>query len=92
MGFAGLDMLGGCFWRGKPCGQALLADVLLLLAAQEGTKVHRELVRATVVIRDRFRADFVGDTVDFDSAEDLRGIEQGVEHPRMMKTSWYLAR
>jgi hypothetical protein len=30
----------------------------------------------------------VGDTVDFDSAEDLRGIEQGVEHPRMMKTSW----
>jgi hypothetical protein len=32
------------------------------------------------MIRDGLGADFVGDTVDLDSAEDLGGIEKGVEH------------
>jgi len=46
----------------------LLANVILLLATQEGAKVHSELVRAAIMIRDGLGADFVGDTIDLDSA------------------------
>jgi len=78
--FFGFDVLGDVLRCGKPRGRALLADVVLLLAAQKGAEVHGELIGASIMIRDGLGADFVGDTVDLDSAEDLGGIEKGVEH------------
>jgi len=66
--FFGLDVLGDVLRCGKPRRCALLANVILLLATQEGAKVHSELVRAAIMIRDGLGADFVGDTIDLDSA------------------------
>jgi hypothetical protein len=85
VGFLGFDVFGGGLRMGKPGRCALLADVILLLAAQEGTEVHRELVGASIMIRNRLVADFVGGTVDLDGAKDLSGIEQGREHERSVR-------
>ena len=92
MGFVSLNVFGGGLWRGQPRGHARLSDVVLLLAAQKRAEVHRELLGAPVMTGDGLGTNFMGNTVDFDCAEDLRGIEQGVEHPRMMKTPCPLAR
>lgn len=75
-----LDVLSDVLRRGKPLGQAFFPDVILLLAAQESAEVHRELVRPPVVVGDSFGTDFMRGTVNFDRAEDLCGIEEGVEH------------
>lgn len=77
---SGLDMLDDRLRFRQPSGRACFADVIVLLAAQEGAEVHRELCRAVVMTGERLGADFVDGTIDFDSPEDLGGIDEGVKH------------
>jgi hypothetical protein len=73
-------MLGDSLRRRHPCGRGRFTDVVLLLRAEKGPEVHRELVGVAIVVGDGLGADFVCGTFDFEGAEDLGGIEQSVEH------------
>ncbi len=80
MSFVGSDVFGDGPWRWNPGAGGNFAEMIVLRRAEEGTQTHRELVAVAVVIGDRLGADFVLSAIKDDGADDLGGVEQGVNH------------
>jgi hypothetical protein len=58
----------------------LLADVVLLLAAQKGMELYGELHGSLVMAGERLGTDLMDLTIEFDLTKDLGGVEKGVEY------------
>lgn len=80
MRFFSTDVLGNVMCGGQPGGRGDFTDVVVLFGTQEGAKLHRELVCAAIVAGNRLCTDFKRNPFNFKDADDLSGIEQGVNH------------
>jgi hypothetical protein len=52
----------------------------MLRRAEKGPQIHGEMIAVTVVVGDGFGTDFMDGVVDFDGADDLGCVEQGMDH------------
>lgn len=61
--------------------------MIMLFSTQEGAKIHREQVFAAIMAGDRLHTDFKRSPFNFMDADDLRGIEQGVDHGHRFRSN-----
>ena len=80
MSLLGADVLGDRMGGGQPGRGGNFTDVIVFFRPQEGAQLHRELIFAAVMAGDRLYADLKRNSFDFKGADDLGGIEQGVNH------------
>lgn len=80
MRFIDFDVLGHTLRDGQPGRRGGFAHVVVLRRAEVGAQADGELIGAPVMRCFGFGADFMRGTVDFEGANDLSGVEQGVNH------------
>lgn len=80
MRLLGADVLGDGLRGGQPGGCGDFPDVVVRLCAEEGAQLHDEEILAAVMAGCRLGADFIRHPVQLDDANDLGGVEQGVDH------------
>jgi len=80
MSLLGAHVLGDRMGGGQPGRGGNFTDVIVFFRAQKSAKLHRELIFAAIMAGDRLNADLKRNAFDFEGADDLGGIEQGVNH------------